>query len=154
MAGRTNRLEKGIRFCKFVLALFLNRPRLVEDPERFHRTGNNPDRSFSLLAQRKRTKRKGALSLGPSDFSALLKRSGTRGNSLRCWTSRQWGLKKDLRRSLVSTYSLGELSESACFAGEDSLPCALFTCHWLLLRRTSDLWPGGRTSHTIQEKNH
>jgi hypothetical protein len=32
--------------------------------------------SFSLLAQRKRTKRKGALSLGPSDFPALLDRAG------------------------------------------------------------------------------
>ena len=39
--------------------------------------------SFSLLAQRKRTKRKGALPRGPSDKSSHLKRSGARGNSLR-----------------------------------------------------------------------
>jgi hypothetical protein len=69
--------------------------------------------SFSLLAQRKRTKRKGALSLGPSEFSVLLERSGARGNSppslklrrvrqstsvirtfLRCSTSRQWVQKR------------------------------------------------------------
>jgi hypothetical protein len=31
---------------------------------------------FSLFAQRKRTKRKGALSLGPSDGPALLERAG------------------------------------------------------------------------------
>jgi hypothetical protein len=34
------------------------------------------DCSFSLLAQRKRTKRKGALSLGPSDCPVLLERAG------------------------------------------------------------------------------
>jgi len=34
------------------------------------------DCSFSLLAQRKRTKKKGALSLGPSDSPALLERTG------------------------------------------------------------------------------
>jgi hypothetical protein len=80
--------------------------------------------SFSLLAQRKRTKRKGALSLGPSEFSVLLERSGARGNSppslklrrvrqstsvirtfLRCSTSpRDNGFKNELGRSLVITY--------------------------------------------------
>jgi hypothetical protein len=61
----------------------LDPPLLVEEPERFYRSGENIHCSFSLLAQRKRTKRKGALSLGPSDFSVLLERSGARGNSLR-----------------------------------------------------------------------
>jgi hypothetical protein len=57
-----------------------NPPLLIEDPERFYRSGENVYRSFSLLAQRKRTKRKGAQSLA---FSVLLERSGARGNSLR-----------------------------------------------------------------------
>jgi hypothetical protein len=62
--------------------LILNPP-LPVNPERFYRSGKNIHCSFSSLAQRKRTKRKGALSLDPLDLSVLLERSGARGNSLR-----------------------------------------------------------------------
>jgi hypothetical protein len=56
---------------------------LNQNPGKFHQSEMNIFCSFSLLAQRKRIKRKGAPSLGPLDLSALLERSGARGNSLR-----------------------------------------------------------------------
>jgi hypothetical protein len=72
-------LMDGGRALRFIL----NPPPLLEGLERSYRLEEDIHRSFSLLAQRKRTKRKGALSLGPLDFSALLERSGAQGNSLR-----------------------------------------------------------------------
>jgi hypothetical protein len=70
-------------FSPLVFCSDLSPPPLVEDPDKFYQSGENVHCSFSLLAQRKRTKRKGALSLGFWDLSVLLERSGARGNSLR-----------------------------------------------------------------------